>query len=77
MAQIARMMRPRLNSDRIDSIYSFFSDELRMGLFISKHVVELCGGNLDLIFDDDLKAIKIVFSFHMKEPEQEKSLKSR
>ena len=55
------------HADGKQNIYSFFSDELRMGLYISKNVVELCGGKLDLIFDSDLNAIKIVFSFHMKE----------
>jgi hypothetical protein len=51
-----------------DNMYSFFSDELRMGLLISKHVVERCGGKLDLVFDGNSNRIKIVFSFHMKEP---------
>ncbi len=67
LAQMSKMLGPMDHADGKQNIYSFFSDELRMGLFISKNVVELCGGKLDLIFDSDSNAIKIVFSFHMEE----------
>ena len=67
LAQMSKMLGPMDHTDGKNNLYSFFSDELRMGLFISKNVVELCGGKLNLIFDRDSNAIKIVFSFHMEE----------
>lgn len=32
--------------------FDCFTDELRVSLYINKSIVELCGGNLNLVFDE-------------------------
>ena len=51
------------------AIFNCFTDELRVSLFISKSIAELCGGSLNLVFDESNQGIKIIFSMSMREPD--------
>ena len=51
------------------SIFNCFTDELRVSLYISESIAELCGGSLNLVFDESSQGIKIIFSMSMREPD--------